>query len=162
MRESGYKMRINSVNTFNYRNNNFKGLWGKTSNVTDFDPVICVPVNNKTYYYFPFADEAEADLTNLKDDIDRARIINVDEKTTKCEIVECKICAVLPFTAAQFMEYNAFAQDSDFNNMIKRIHSMVRDKYTNRDEAYQHPAINNAVEEEAKHDRMRNNPYARY
>ena len=154
-------MRINSVNTFNYRNTNFKGLWGKNSNHTDIDPAMCIPVNTKTYYYFPFCDESKEDLKKMKAGIDRAEIVKNDG-TDKLEIEECRLCAVFPFTAAQFKEYNAFAQDSDFNNMIKRIHSMVRDKYTNRDEAYQHPAINNAVEEEAKHDRMRNNPYARY
>ena len=154
-------MRINSVNTFNYRNTNFKGLWGKNSNHTDIDPAMCIPVNTKTYYYFPFCDESKDVLKRLKGSIDRAEIVKNDGKD-KLEIEECRLCAVFPFTAEQYKAYSQFSEDSVLDDMQRRIHSMVRDKYTDREDGpKQTSALNDTVEQIIINEIKLQHPYLR-
>ncbi len=142
-------MRVSSISNNIYSksiNNNFKGLWGKTSINTDIDPVLCIPVTTRSYYYFPFSDETKEQTSRIESSIDKAEIKEVNGQT-KYNIEDCRICATFPFTRADFCEYKNFNADSKLNDMMKKVHSLVQNKYVNREHDNQRSAVNGHVEQ---------------
>ena len=158
-------MRIFSINSISHNmyNQSFKGLWGKSSTNTDIDPVLCIPLTTNTYYYYPCIGESDEKIKNIEESIDEAKIVNVEGGTQKYNIEDCRICARLPFTAKEYLEYSRFKPTSKLTKKIYEIHSAVRDKYTTRDlgpeqKAALNPNVEQKVQEEPDIRRLLNKP----
>ncbi len=158
-------MKIFSINNIynSVRNQSFKGLWGKSSTNTDFNPLLCLPTNRKTYYYYPCIGESPERVRNIKESIDKAGIERENDKDQEYNIEECKICATLPFTTKEYLEYSKFKPTSKLTKKIYEIHSAVRDKYKNKDLdseqiSAQNPNVEQKVQEEPDIRRLLNNP----
>ena len=137
-------MRISSVN--NFRNNisktqNFNGLWGKTSLLSDEDPALGILKVQNISYYYPYKDENIKEAEMLVQGYKNACI---DESTSKPRYVvnDCKLCATLPFTESEFNQYRALKKGTRLNDLHRSIHSFVERFYLNKDQGDQTPAIN--------------------
>lgn len=120
----------------------FQGLWGRTSvNPPDIDPVLGIKTHYETCYYYPFADESEDEI---KDVVSKNSLAFVDDtvKPNTYVIKECKVCTTLPFKKVNFDNYYAAtAKDVTYTSNNRKIHALVKDKYTNNNDE-QIPAIN--------------------
>ena len=139
-------MNITQVsNSFNNKLNNnqsFKGLWGKSSLVSDEDPGMGVFTNRETRYYHPFADESHEEVLSTMTRNSDA-YINTEECTYV--IKECKLCAPLSFTKTDYEKYKTAHSFTTLTDSIKRIHEEVKDKYTNCERDKQNSAVNDVV-----------------
>ena len=157
-----FTMRVSSISNKLYSksiNNGFKGLWGKSSVTTDIDPVLCIPVTTRSYYYYPFSDESKEQTKKIKEAIDKAEIKEINGQT-KYNIEDCRICATFPFTRTDFQAYKHFTEDSKLTDIMKKVHSLVQDKYTNREfGSNPHSAVNSAVEESIKEEERKRRLY---
>ncbi len=121
-------MQITPINT-NNKHQNFAGLWGRTSRSTDFDMSLGVPKVEDTYYYYPFIDETEEQIQNVRKENTLADIIQEDGYD-KYIVRDCKICTKLPFKEANYLGYLAWTPDKKLTQKIKLVHYSVKDKYT--------------------------------
>ena len=140
-------MRVSSVN--NFRSNisktqNFNGLWGKTSLLSDKDPALGILKVQDISYYYPFKDENIKAAEMLVQGYKNAYI---DESTSKPRYVvnDCRLCATLPFTEAEFNQYRALKKGTRLNDLHRSIHSFVGRFYLNKDQGSQTSAINRNV-----------------
>ena len=139
-------MRVSAFNNI-YKSceQNFTGLWGKTTKPTpDISPVYFVPVATTNYYYYPFSDEKENDINELEKKIDRAEITGSGE-SQKIESDDCRVLSALPFNQSQFEAYQKINENDELTNDLRKIHIFVQDKYLNREYGNQKPAINTIV-----------------
>lgn len=136
-------MKITSIN--NFKNNisntqNFNGLWGKTSKTSDMDPALGIVKVQTTSYYYPFKDE------NLK----AAEMLVLGEKRAaikekpqpRYEVQDCKLCATLPFTEAEYKNYKSIKKGTRLNDLFRDIHKIVPRFYENSEHGSQISAVN--------------------
>ena len=134
-------MKINAINgNYNRNNQNFRGLWGRTTQVTDFEKVLNVPKIQVVKYYFPFADETDEYIKDTIKKNSSAQVYTTGEP--KYVVEKCKCCYTVPFTDEDYKEYKNFDGQS-ITPEIKRVHDFAYDKYlTNELGMEQVPAVN--------------------
>ncbi len=130
-------MQISSVNNINNsavqkqksNTRSFGGLWGKTSFITDYDPVLSVPKIEITYYYYPFDDEKQEDIDLITKTNSSAEIVD----NSKYIVKDCRQCYTLPFKESDYNEYIKANLSRNVKGKMRKIHYNVKDKYTNLD-----------------------------
>ena len=146
-------MKISSINNAMYSNNaNFKGVWGKTSVNTDMDPVINIPTNTTTYYYYPFKNESDNDVQEIAKNNKSANIFSVNGKP-RYVIQDCKICARLPITEDEYSWYSSLSEDSVSDipqeseglKLVKVIHKMLNNKFSDEPSVQKQSAQNQVI-----------------
>ncbi len=139
-------MKISQVsNAYNVKQNqsqSFKGLWGKTAFLNDFDQAMCIFKNETTYYYYPYLNETQKDIERVVRENTHSKI---DKKNNRFEKQICRVCATLPFTEAQFNEYRKMSKIEPSDIESGRIHRFVQDKFTNSPLNGQVSAVNENV-----------------
>lgn len=136
---SGYK----NVDNKNTKQQNFNGLWMKTSVRTDVDFVLCVPQTTIVRYYSPFADENPQDVKQIVESRRNAGIIKDARGNTRYIINECKLCKRLPFNEQQYEAYMTVKGKTVKNSLIDIIHNIVKTRFINDSlNKYQKPAFN--------------------
>ncbi len=141
---------INSVSNYNVHNKkqqNFSGLWLKTSMRTDIDCVLYVPQTIVTRYYCPFIDEDPEDVKKMINNRKNADIVVTDRGHTRYLVNDCKLCTRIPFNQQQYEAYMNLGENYKNNRIINEMHYILRDKYTTDSLAKnQIPAYNPNVE----------------
>lgn len=135
-------MKISSINSFNnLKNQNFTGLWAKTTLTSDMDPALGIIRVQETSYYFPFKDENPKVASIFVEGNKHAHI----EEDTECPrylVNDCRLCATLPFTQKEYEQYKALQKGTRLNDTFRQIHSMVPRFYENKTPGEQTSAIN--------------------
>ena len=132
-----------------FKNQNFRGLWGKTYVVSDINETMCIPQTETTRYYFPFNDEDLNEVKNWINSKKNCKLTN-DHGFYRYEINDYKDCWPLPCSKVQYEAYMQLKRHKRYR-MVDVIHNAVRDKYlddNNGIDAPQTPAYNSIIEEQ--------------
>lgn len=128
-------MRISSINNISM---NFQGLWRESTQKTDFDKVMQIKRVEDTYYYHPFADEPQDEISQVVDKHSYADIVEKDGQSVYI-IKECKVCSRLPVDS---QSYENYMNTQRLSQRAKNIHRIVQNKFINPELHYQKSAVN--------------------
>lgn len=118
---------VNNLKCSPIKPQSFKGVWAKSSQISDIDPAMNIPFVKKTYYYHPFADETEAQIAKVIKENSFAEIVHDTED--KYIVKECKRALRTSFTAEQYFQYKNLTDKKDLVGNMKDIHSYLKNRY---------------------------------
>ena len=138
-------MKITSIN--NFKNNisniqNFNGLWGKTSQTSDMDAALGIVKVQTTSYYYPYKDENQKAAEVLVQGCKNAYIDESSSSQPRYIVNDCRLCATLPFTEAQYKDYQLIKKGTRLNDLFRDIHKIVPRFYENPEHGSQISAKN--------------------
>ena len=136
---------VNNIKCSPIKPQSFKGVWGKSSQVSDIEPAMNIPLIKKYYYYYPFKDESEDQINKVLQENSDAKIIH--DPDDKYVIKEARRTLRTSYTEDEYNKYKALTSTSNMDARMRSIHGAVQHMFSTSgfDDTPQKPAANSKL-----------------